>query len=73
MSKHNNCNVSKSGSIQLVPQFISKEVIINKLENGFLIELKEGIDLDSNCRSKQTLIAESQKKAHQILEDFLKD
>jgi hypothetical protein len=73
MSKHKNCNVSKSGSIQLVPQFIPKEVILNKLENGYVIELKEGIDLDSTYRPKQTLIAESQKKARQIIEDFLKD
>jgi len=73
MSKLKNCSISRSGSIQLAPLFVPKKVIINKFENGFVIELKEGIDMGSSYQLKQTLIAESQKKARQILEDFLKD
>lgn len=73
MSKHNNCNVGNSGSTQLVPLSIPKEVVVKKLENGFVIELTEGIDMGSTFQVTQTLIAESQKKARQILESFLKD
>ena len=73
MSKQKNSNDRKSGSIRLVPIHIPRKVVVEKLENGFLIKLKEGSDLDCKYQVEQTLIADSQKKTRQILEDFLKD
>jgi len=56
-----------------VPIHIPKKVVVEKLENGFLIKLNEGSDLDCKYQVEQTLIADSQKKIRQIVEDFLKD